>query len=810
FTARERITVLEVVPSLLSGMLDPLAASGGTIDLSRLEWMIVTGEACPPDLADRWLALAPHTRLLNAYGPTECSDDVTHYERVRPGSRPEPSLPIGRPVANTRIHVLDPGGRPAPQGVPGELCVAGRGVGRGYLGLPDRTAQVFVPDAWSGEPGSRLYRTGDLARWRTDGTLEFLGRLDHQVKVRGFRIELGEIESLLVAFEGVHEAVVLVRQDTPGDQRLVAYVTGDVAAEALRRSLSEQLPDYMVPAAFVTLAALPLTPNGKVDRKALPAPEWQDSEESHRVPRTPVEEVLAGLWAELLGLERVGRGGHFFDLGGHSLLATRVMSRLRSTFGVEMPLRDLFEAPRLADLAARIEAARRAGAVPPAPPLVPVPRQGPLPLSFAQQRLWLLDQLEPGSPLYHMRVALRASGPLDGAVLARCLGEVVRRHETLRTVFAAPDGSPVQVIRPAVPFVLPRVDLSGLPASRREPLAIALAGDEALRPFDLARGPLLRGVLLRLAEGEQILALTLHHIASDGWSVGLLVREVKALYAAFAEGRPSPLPDLPLQYGDFAVWQREWLRGEVLETQLAWWKERLADLPAPVDLPMERSRPATRSFRGGVADRVLSPGLSRRIEGLGRQEGTTPFMVLLAALAALLHRSTGEDDLVLGTLIAGRTRAETEGLIGFFLNTLALRIDLAGDPTVRELLSRVRQTVLGASDHQDVPFELLLEELRPERDLARTPLFQVVLNWLSFGTGKERFELPGLALEQLPPASHFAKFDLEIYADPSAGPIALHALYNRDLFAPSQIDELLTHLEALLAGMVAGAGRRLS
>ncbi|HSK80860.1 MAG TPA: amino acid adenylation domain-containing protein, partial [Thermoanaerobaculia bacterium] len=528
--------------------------------------------------------------------------------------------------------------------------------------------------------------------------------------------------------------------------------------------------------------------------------------------RSPVEELVAGIWADLLGATGVAPEDNFFELGGHSLLATRVISRIRTVLGADIPMRAVFEEPSLRGFADLVERALRegAGAGFAAPPLVRKPRTGALPLSFSQQRLWFLDQLEPGSPLYNMPAALRVEGPLDRAVLALCLGETVRRHEALRTVFAAPEGSPVQVIRPAEPFVLPLVDLSGLPESRRGPLALALAGEEARHPFDLARGPLLRAVLLRLAEGEQIVALTLHHIASDGWSIGILVREVLALYAAFAEGRPSPLPGLPVQYGDFAVWQREWLRGAVLEAQLAWWKRRLADLPAPADLPMEHSRPALRTSRGGVADRTLSPELSRRIEELGRHEGTTPFMVLLAALAALLHRYTGQDDLVLGTLIAGRTRAETEGLIGFFLNTLALRIDLAGDPTVRELLGRVRQTVLGASDHQDAPFELLLEELRPERDLTRTPLFQIVLNWLSFGAAKERFELPGLVLEQLPRASQPAKFDLEIYADPSAGPIALHAVYNRSLFAPPQIDELLAQLEALLAGMVAGAGRSLS
>ncbi|MFP5286891.1 MAG: condensation domain-containing protein, partial [Thermoanaerobaculia bacterium] len=416
------------------------------------------------------------------------------------------------------------------------------------------------------------------------------------MKIRGFRIELGEIEAALSVLPGVREAVVVAREDAPGDRRLVAYVTGDAIAGELRLALREKLPDYMVPAAFVKLEALPLNPHGKVDRKALPAPEWQSTRASHVAPRTPVEEVLAGIWAELLGLERAGANDHFFDLGGHSLLATRVTSRLRDVFGIEMPLRDLFEAPRLADLAARIEVMSRTGASSPAPPLVAVPREGPLPLSFAQQRLWFIDQLEPGSRLYNVPAALRVEGPLDPEVLARYLGEIVRRHEALRTTFAASQGFPEQVIHPAVPIGLNVVDLAALP--ERETQALALVEEEAVRPFDLARGPLLRSLLLQLGENDHIFALTLHHIVSDGWSAGVLVREVAALYAAFAEGRPSPLPELPVQYADFAAWQRSRLQGEVLESELSFWRRQLAGLPPRLELPTDRPRPGVQSFRG--------------------------------------------------------------------------------------------------------------------------------------------------------------------------------------------------------------------
>ncbi|HKH46438.1 MAG TPA: amino acid adenylation domain-containing protein, partial [Thermoanaerobaculia bacterium] len=536
--------------------------------LRPLTQLLAGGDVISPEHARRVLERHPGLTLINGYGPTE-GTTFTCCHRLTAPPRAGESVPIGRPIANARVYVLDGGLDPVPVGVEGELYAGGEGLARGYLGRPDLTAERFVPDPF-GPAGERLYRTGDRVRRRADGALEFRGRVDHQVKLRGFRIELGEIEAALAALPGVRETVVLAREDRSGDRRLVAYVTGEVTADALRTALRERLPDYMVPAAFVILEALPLTPNGKVDRKALlsqkAAPEQPGSEEGFLAPRTPVEEILAGIWAGLLGVERVGADSDFFELGGHSLLATRVTSRLREAFGVEMPLHDLFEAPRLADLAARVETARRFGAPASVPPLLPVLREGALPLSFAQERLWFIDQLEPGSPLYNIAAALRVEGPLDSRVLALTLGEIVRRHEALRTVFAVRAGAPVQVIQPAEPFGLTVVDLSGLPLNAREGLTSALAGEEARRPFDLgdlAGGPLLRALLLRLTERDHAVVLTLHHIAGDGWSMGILVREVAALYPAFAGRRPSPLAELPVQYADFSVWQRSWLHGEV-------------------------------------------------------------------------------------------------------------------------------------------------------------------------------------------------------------------------------------------------------
>src|SRR6185369_1946328 len=684
----------------------------------------------------------------------------------------------------------------------------GAGVSRGYLNRDELTAEKYVLIG-----GERYYRSGDRARRLADGTLEFLGRLDRQVKVRGFRIEIGEVEAALLALPGVREVIVTDREDTPGDRRLVAYVVGDAAVEPLRAALRERLPDYMIPGAFVTLAALPLTPNGKVDRKALPAPERQGGEEGGLAPRTPVEEVLAGIWAELLGFsagQRVGATDSFFALGGHSLLATRVMSRLRGTFGVELPLRDLFEAPTLADLAARVEAALRATAGRITPPLVPVSRQGPLPLSFAQQRLWFIDQLEPGSSLYNMPAALGVEGPLDPGVLALCLTEIERRHESLRTVFPVSggadgvDGVPVQVIRPAAPFVLPLVDLSGLPEGRREPQALRLSEEEAGRPFDLSGsrgGSLLRGLLLRLTARDHVIALTVHHIASDGWSMGILIREVTVLYAALSAGRPSPLPELPVQYADFAVWQHSWLHGEVLDEEIAFWRRQLAGLPPLLELPTDRPRPAAQSYRGALRPVLLPAALAGQAAALARREGTTLFMVLLAAFQALLARTSGQDDLAVVAPTAKRNRMETEGLIGFFVNTLVLRGDLTSDLSFRELLGRTRETSLAAHLHQDVPFEKLVQELAPERSLAHSPLFQVMLALQN--APAESLEIRDLRFRPVSGTATTAKFDLTLSVGETPGGLAGAVEYAADLFDAATVDRFTGHLAQLLAGAAA-------
>ncbi|MEO6191364.1 MAG: amino acid adenylation domain-containing protein, partial [Thermoanaerobaculia bacterium] len=653
--------------------------------------------------------------------------------------------------------------------------------------------------------------TGDLVRRLPDGDFDFLGRLDHQVKIRGMRVELGEIESVLGRHPEVREAAMLVV-----DGWLTAYVVG-FSGEAppvdeLRGFLERQLPSYMVPQDWVPLAALPLTPNGKVDRRALERIEVardESGKEGFAAPRTAVEDQMAKLWAELLGVERVGIHDNFFHLGGHSLLAVQMVSRVRHLLGTEVELRDLFNSPTVESLARTVERnlLEKAG-----PRGGPAPARasrgdGELPLSFAQQRLWFLDRLQPGSSSYNMPTAYRLRGGLRPPVLAAALGEIVRRHEALRTRFLEGVSGPVQVIEPAGHFSLPQVDLGGLPAPARAGEEVRLTRAEALRPFDLERGPLLRPLLVRAAADEWVLMLPMHHVVSDGWSTGVLLRELDALYRAAMSGGSSPLPELPMQYADYAIWQRDLLQGEELEEQLGYWRQRLAGHPSALELPSDRPRPAAQTFRGATEPLSLGEELSERLRALSRRSGAPLFMPLLAGFLALLYRYTGQTDLLVGTPTAGRSRMELEGLIGFFVNTLVLRADVSGDPTFLELLGQARETALGAYTHADLPFERLVEELAPERDLSRTPLFQVMI---SLSSAAEPRSLADLAVEELPLSIEAAKFDLTLFLSEGAGEIVGGIEYNVDLFDATTVRRLARHLGILLAGAVMSPESRLS
>ncbi len=803
YLGEHEVDVLDCTPAQLRLLLDAgmLEAPGHPAAV------LVAGEAIDEGTWQR-LGAAEGRSYHNLYGPTECTVDAALCA-VR-GSSPTPV--IGRPGANVRLYVADPWLRPAPVGIPGELYVGGAGVARGYLGRPGLTAERFLPDPFGEEPrsGARLYRTGDRVRWLASGELEFLGRVDHQVKIRGFRIEPGEVEAALARSPLVGEAAVVAREDVPGELRLVGYVAGrggeapDV--EALRAGLRAALPEYMVPSAIVVLDALPRTPHGKLDRAALPAPERRPGGEvGHVPPRTPVEASLAAIWEEVLKVGPVGAGDDFFALGGHSLHAARVASRIRAALGVEVPLRACFEARTLAELAGAVDAAMRGapGEPPPPPPLVPVPRDRDLPLSFAQQRLWYLDQLEPGSAAYTMATALRLRGELSHAALRRSLGDLVRRHEVLRTTFPAPGGKPVQRIAAPGPVPLPEVDLRALEPAARGAELRRLARDEATRPFDLERGPLLRAVLARLGESDRAVLFTLHHVVSDGWSTAILVREVSRLYTARLEGREPGLPGLPVQYADFAVWQREWLRGETLERQLAYWRERLAGAPPLLELPTDRPRPLVQSPAGASVPFELAPEVVRALRPLARHEGATPFMVLLASWTALLARYVGEEDVLVGTPVAGRGRVEVEGLIGFFVNTLVIRADLSGRPGFLALLGRVRARVLEAHARQDLPFERLIDALGVERSQAHTPLFQAMLTLLDAPEGEVAPALAGVEVEKLPADGSTAKFDLTLSLTDTGERLHGELSYRAELWDRATVERMLGHLAALLAGVVA-------
>jgi amino acid adenylation domain-containing protein/non-ribosomal peptide synthase protein (TIGR01720 family) len=804
------ITVVTLPPSVLA----ILPANG----LPALQTVVSAGEACSTELVKRW---GNERRFLNAYGPTETT--VCATMALLDYRDPFPAH-IGRPIANAQAYILDAHFQPAPVGVSGELYIGGDGLARGYLNRPDLTAEKFIPNPFAALPigcadgegwgGTRLYKTGDLARWLPDGNIEFLGRIDQQVKIRGFRIELGEIETVLSQHPDVREAVALVREDEPGNplagagKRLVAYVVAKQtpSIEELRSHLKARLPEYMLPAAFVFLAQLPLTPNGKVDRKALPAPSEERPElaREYRPPRTQVEQTLVDIWKEILRVERVGTHDNFFELGGHSLLATQVISRIRKAFNSELPLRTLFQAPTVAELAQSIEPAQQ----PNIPALLPASRPEKIPLSFAQQRLWFIDQLEPGNTAYNIFAALRLRGPLDVTALEQGFKQIVRRHESLRTTFQSVDGEPRQVIAADMPVSLPLTDLSALSEVERETEAQRLALAESRRPFDLSSGPLVRCTLLRLGDAEHVLLLTMHHIISDGWSISVLFREAILISQAYAAGQEASLPALPLQYADFAIWQRDWLQDEVLKRQLNYWKKQLADAPAALELPTDHPRPTVQTYHGKCMDVALPQELSNALQSFSRQENTTLFMTLLAAFQVLLSRYSGQTDIVVGSPVANRNRAETEGLIGFFVNTLALRADLSGNPSFHEALKRVREACLDAYDHQDLPFEKLVDEVQVRRDMSRNPLFQAM--FVLQNTPGGEINLPGLTLSFLPIENETAKFDLTLSLTETEQGLAGTLEYNTDLFEPPTIARLLGHFQMLLEGIVADRQQRLS
>ncbi|MEK8015446.1 MAG: amino acid adenylation domain-containing protein [Candidatus Parabeggiatoa sp.] len=906
----QQITILFLTTALFNQL-----AREVPVIFNQMRYILFGGEAVEP----RWVAeILKHgrpQRLLHVYGPTENTTFSSWY-LVENVSESAITIPIGRPIANTQIYILDQDLQPVPIGVPGELHTGGDGLARGYLNRPDLTTEKFIKNPFSEVPSSRLYKTGDLARYLPDGNIEFLGRIDNQVKIRGFRIELGEIEALLLQHPDVAEVVVIAREDEPGEPRLVAYVVSDLIPtripyqakclvkyedhtvplqtadictagallegnqsfekgqeislqvqlpgeskacwltgrvaysrasitgiefklmpdeqvlmekcvsyelenkgflnflqyslrDKLRNALSDKLPDYMVPSDFVLLMSLPLTPNGKIDRRALSqlSVSYQLSDKKFVAPRTSDEELLADIWASVLGIQRVGVHDNFFELGGHSLLITPVISRVRESFPVELSISSLFDCPTIAELARYLETSRgNEPHKPHRPAIQPSSRQQNLPLSFFQEQLWFLAQLNPNVPFYNESVTIHINNTLLVAALSQSLNEIIKRHEALRTIFTMVDGQPVQKIMPPPTLKLPVVDLRTLPLEQREVKARQVATEEAKRIFDLQTELLLRASLVRLEEAQYRLFLTIHHLIIDGFSLSILLKEIAILYKAFSTGKPSPLPELPIQYADFAFFQRQPLSAEIADSQVSYWKTILGDNLPVLQLPTDHQRPVTPTFRGAKQYLVLSKNLTEALKTLSQQAGVTLFMTLLAAFKTLLYRYSGQDDIVVGTVAAVRNRPELEHLMGYLLNTLVLRTSVSGMPTFQQLLARVREITLGAYAHTDLPFEKWVETLHTERHIGQNPLFQVAF---TLEPSMPEIDL-GWTLTQSDIDNGTAKFDLYLGLEEKPEGISGRIEYSTDLFDASTISRMIGHFQTLLEGIVANPGQRIS
>jgi amino acid adenylation domain-containing protein len=781
------VRLLNTVPSAMAELL----RIGGLPDSIRT--VNLAGEVLPPNTVEQLYEELRVERVFNLYGPSE---DTTYstYKCLQRGET-NGRVPIGKPISNTQAYVLDREDQPVPVGVIGELCLGGHGLARGYLNRPELTAEKFVPNPFVECEGERMYRTGDQVKWGRNGNLEFVGRLDQQVKVRGYRIELGEIEAALASHQGVRACAVVVREDQPAEKRVVAYVVKNSAVEAVafREFLKERLPEYMIPSIFVEMEQLPSTPTGKVDRKKLPAPERQQSEKKgYAGPRNGEEEILSGLFAEVLNLDRVGVHDDFFAIGGHSLLATRLVSRIRTILGVDVALRSVFESPTIAQLALQLEDSRKARI-----PLRRHPEIDRAPLSYSQRRLWFINELQGSSTEYNMPEALRLRGRLDVAALRRTVQTIVDRHESLRTHFGEEGGEPVQIVAPSLTVEIPIEDLSALSQTEQQRQVMAFLNNEVCKPFDLAHGPMLRVKLLKLEPEDHILLRTFHHIVSDGWSQGVVMREFSDLYEAYSQGHKNPLPDLPLQFADFALWQMQWSRGGLLDDEVRFWKDQLAGIPDEIEIPKDRQRPPVQTFAANVCGTTLPAEKVAALKHCGR---STLYMTLLAAFAVLLHRYSGQDDIVIGSPIANRQDERLDSLIGFFANMLVMRVAVDPNASFRQLLDQVRELAVEAYRHQDVPFERVIEELSVNRSLNRTPAFQVTFSLQNASSGTQ--ELRGLEIEPLGAENVRVRFDLEVHVLERNAQLEILWVYNVDLFDPWRIEQMAMHYERLLAAAV--------
>jgi amino acid adenylation domain-containing protein len=739
-------------------------------------------------------------KLMNHYGPTEATV-VTTFCAVEMGNVSESAPPIGRPIANAQIYVLDQYLEPVPTGIAGELYVSGEGLAAGYLNRAELTAERFVANPFSKQAGDRMYKTGDLVRYLSSGQADFISRIDHQVKVRGLRIELGEIEATLTQHPLVQEAVVVACEQSAGEKMLAAFIVMDGMAAStsqIRQWLKQKLPAYMIPSALIAVEKMPLMPNGKVDRRGLSAASQLKRQHIHarQLPRTPIEEVVAGIWCQLLKVEDVSVTENFFEMGGHSLMATQVVSRVREVLQVEVSVREVFEKPTIAEIAQHIEEVIRAGQQQMEPALVAMSRAGRSPLSFGQQRLWFLDQLEGGGNTYNIPIGIRMEGRLNLETLGQSFNQIIRRHEVLRTVFGSEDGEPVQLIQPYESRAVQLIDLSELSGEQRETVGRQITQEAGGREFDLAVGPVITATVVKEAESSHVLVISVHHIACDGWSVGVLMREMSRLYEDYISGRGSSLEELTIQYVDYALWQREKMRGEAAEKQLRYWRQKLEGAPEQMRVIEDRVRNVTKGRRGGIEEVELEEEVAAGLRQFSRREGVSLYMALLAAFKVLLKAYTGVSDIVIGTAIANRNRAEIEGMIGFFVNTMVLRTDLSGEPSFREVLRRIREVALGAYVHQEIPFEKLVEAIDPERSLSRMPLFQVMFVLQKEDAGN--LQMRGIEASKLGIEIGADKFDLTLSIRECEQNISAVLHYNTELFDAVTIKRMLGHYVRLL------------
>ncbi|MGA9381804.1 MAG: amino acid adenylation domain-containing protein, partial [Phormidium sp.] len=812
----QKISVLFLTPALFNQLASIVPQA-----FKDLRNLLIGGDALDPKSVKTVLKNGPPQRLINAYGPTENTTFSCWY-LVENIAEDATNVPIGRPISNTQIYILDSKLQPVPVGIPGELYIGGDGLAKGYLNRPEITAEKFIINPFSNSnskiQNSKLYKTGDLARFLPDGNIEFLDRIDNQVKIRGFRIELGEIEALLTQHPDVQQAVVIAREDIPGNKQLVAYIVPNQKLEAVNPSiksfLEEKLPNYMVPTAFVMLDSLPLTPNGKVDRHNLPAPNYTNPNlETFVAPRNSTEQRLALIWTQLLRLEQIGINDNFFNLGGHSLIAAQMLSRLREVFQVELHFDQIFKNPTISSLAQLITQNQNTQKWE-RPPIKPIPREGLLPVSFAQERVYFIQQLAPESSAYQFQATMRFKGQLNVDILQKCLDEIVLRHEIFRTTYPAENGQLFQVIHPHQPISFTTLDLQTFPEPVREAEAQRLVEAEVQKPLEMTQLPLVKWVLLKLSEQEHLLIHIEHHIVHDGWSFNVFLGELIELYQAFSLGNPSPLTEPALQFVDFAHWQREWVKTPEANAQLAYWQQKLSGSSPLLELPLDRPRPTEQTYQGDQIRVELPIDLCESLRVLSRREGVTLFMTMLAAFLVMLHRYSRQDDICIGSAVANRRMQEVEKLIGMMVNNLVLRTDLSGNPTFRELLSRVLQVTLEAYSNEDLPFDKVVEVLKPIRNLSYNPLFQVMFSF--HDSSMPDLSLPGLDISLHEPISNkSAKFDLDFLVIPrfeqsvqngaktKAKGITLVLEYNSDLFDAATIERMLEQYQVLLAGIIA-------